>query len=108
MPLHELGEQVGLVRVIRVFLVKIGFWLGEVTEWPIVRHWKCRVGVKPHRGFESRPLRFPSSQQLFAYRGELNKPRPALKFGFLRASRRHTARLAAAPDFAPRSSGRSV
>jgi hypothetical protein len=30
---------------------------GEVTEWPIVRHWKCRVGVKPHRGFESRPLR---------------------------------------------------
>src|SRR5438876_10366144 len=31
---------------------------GEVTEWPIVRHWKCRVGVKPHRGFESRPLRF--------------------------------------------------
>src|SRR6185437_13820437 len=32
--------------------------LGEVTEWPIVRHWKCRVGVKPHRGFESPPLRF--------------------------------------------------
>ena len=31
---------------------------GEVTEWPKVRHWKCRVGVKPHRGFESRPLRF--------------------------------------------------
>src|SRR5262249_2778606 len=25
---------------------------------PKVRHWKCRVGVKPHRGFESRPLRF--------------------------------------------------
>jgi len=22
-----------------------------------VRHWKCRVGVKPHRGFESPPLR---------------------------------------------------
>jgi hypothetical protein len=35
---------------------------GEVTEWPIVRHWKCRVGVKPHRGFESPPLRFPSAQ----------------------------------------------
>lgn len=31
---------------------------GEVTERPIVRHWKCRVGVKPHRGFESPPLRF--------------------------------------------------
>src|SRR5262245_57934371 len=30
---------------------------GEVTERPKVRHWKCRVGVKPHRGFESRPLR---------------------------------------------------
>ncbi len=30
---------------------------GEVTERPIVRHWKCRVGVKPHRGFESPPLR---------------------------------------------------
>ena len=29
----------------------------EVTERPKVRHWKCRVGVKPHRGFESRPLR---------------------------------------------------
>ena len=28
-----------------------------MTEWPIVRHWKCRVGVKPHRGFESPPLR---------------------------------------------------
>ena len=34
--------------------------LGEVTERPKVRHWKCRVGVKPHRGFESRPLRFQS------------------------------------------------
>src|SRR5262249_39874272 len=33
---------------------------GEVTERPKVRHWKCRVGVKPHRGFESRPLRFHS------------------------------------------------
>src|SRR5256885_2514308 len=32
---------------------------GEVTERPIVRHWKCRVGVKPHRGFESPPLRLP-------------------------------------------------
>ena len=31
---------------------------GEVTERPKVRHWKCRVGVIPHRGFESRPLRF--------------------------------------------------
>jgi hypothetical protein len=31
--------------------------LGEVTERPKVRHWKCRVGVKPYRGFESRPLR---------------------------------------------------
>ena len=28
-----------------------------MTERPKVRHWKCRVGVKPHRGFESRPLR---------------------------------------------------
>jgi hypothetical protein len=33
---------------------------GEVTERPIVRHWKCRVGVKPHRGFESPPLRLPA------------------------------------------------
>ncbi len=33
------------------------FISGEVTERPKVRHWKCRVGVKPHRGFESRPLR---------------------------------------------------
>src|SRR5262249_33272551 len=32
---------------------------GEVTERPKVRHWKCRVGLKPHRGFESRPLRLP-------------------------------------------------
>ena len=33
-------------------------WLeGEVTEWSIVRHWKCRVRVKLHRGFESHPLR---------------------------------------------------
>src|SRR6185295_7085305 len=31
---------------------------GEVTERPKVRHWKCRVGVKPHQGFESLPLRF--------------------------------------------------
>src|SRR5262249_34219800 len=30
---------------------------GEVTERPKVRHWKCRVRVKLHRGFESRPLR---------------------------------------------------
>src|SRR4051812_5721576 len=33
---------------------------GEVTERPKVRHWKYRVGVKPHRGFESRPLRLPA------------------------------------------------
>ena len=31
--------------------------MGEVTEWSIVRHWKCRVRVKLHRGFESLPLR---------------------------------------------------
>jgi hypothetical protein len=30
---------------------------GEVTERPKVRHWKCRVRVKLHRGFESLPLR---------------------------------------------------
>ena len=30
---------------------------GEVTERPKVRHWKCRVRVKLHRGFESHPLR---------------------------------------------------
>jgi hypothetical protein len=31
--------------------------LGEVTERPKVRHWKCRVRVKLYRGFESHPLR---------------------------------------------------
>src|SRR3954451_14500965 len=35
---------------------------GEVTERPKVRHWKCRVGVKPHQGFESLPLRWPPSR----------------------------------------------
>src|SRR5262245_35945769 len=35
---------------------------GEVTERPKVRHWKCRVGVKPHRGFESRPLRLENNR----------------------------------------------
>ena len=30
---------------------------GEVTEWPIVRHWKCRVLGNRDRGFESPPLR---------------------------------------------------
>ncbi len=30
---------------------------GEVTEWPIVRHWKCRVLGNWDRGFESPPLR---------------------------------------------------
>ena len=29
-----------------------------MTEWSIVRHWKCRVRVKLHRGFESLPLRY--------------------------------------------------
>jgi hypothetical protein len=33
---------------------------GEVAEWPKAQHWKCCVGVKPHREFESRPLRFPA------------------------------------------------
>ena len=31
---------------------------GEVSERPKERHWKCRMGVKPHRGFKSLPLRF--------------------------------------------------
>ncbi len=33
-----------------------------MTEWSIVRHWKCRVRVKLHRGFESLPLRFLCNQ----------------------------------------------
>src|SRR4051812_31808689 len=30
---------------------------GEVSEWPKEQHWKCCMGLKPHRGFESLPLR---------------------------------------------------
>ena len=30
---------------------------GEMTEWPIVRHWKCRVLGNRDRGFESPSLR---------------------------------------------------
>src|SRR5438270_492410 len=32
---------------------------GEVSEWPKEQHWKCCMRLKPHRGFESLPLRFP-------------------------------------------------
>ena len=31
---------------------------GEVSEWPKEQHWKCCMRLKPHRGFESLPLRF--------------------------------------------------
>src|SRR5947208_2453603 len=31
---------------------------GEVSEWLKEQHWKCCSGLKPARGFESRPLRF--------------------------------------------------
>jgi hypothetical protein len=31
---------------------------GEVSEWPKEQHWKCCIGLKPNRGFESLPLRF--------------------------------------------------
>ena len=41
--------------------VLIGQWdaiyLGEVSEWLKVHAWKACVRVKPHRGFESPPLR---------------------------------------------------
>src|ERR1700677_605081 len=33
---------------------------GEMTERPIVRHWKCRVLGNRYRGFESPSLRFSS------------------------------------------------
>ena len=33
---------------------------GEMTEWPIVRHWKCRVLGNRDRGFESPSLRSPA------------------------------------------------
>src|SRR5205085_4415551 len=46
------------IRVESDLTCGLEFGFGEVTERPKVRHWKCRVGVKPHRGFESRPLRF--------------------------------------------------
>ncbi len=35
-----------------------------MTERPKVRHWKCRVRVKLHRGFESHPLRSCASLEL--------------------------------------------
>src|SRR5437762_7395588 len=31
---------------------------GEVSEWLKEQHWKCCSGLKPARGFESRPLRY--------------------------------------------------
>src|SRR5260370_30280295 len=62
--MEEKAIQAFLFRVIRV-IRGFEFRFGEVTERPKVRHWKCRVGVKPHRGFESRPLRFGTSQHGF-------------------------------------------
>ena len=57
-PTHEAdSQQVAYVVVNPIGNAAAPADPGEVTEWPIVRHWKCRVGVKPHRGFESRPLR---------------------------------------------------
>src|ERR1051325_753610 len=35
-------------------------WVGEVTEWPIVQHWKCCVGETPPR------VRIPPSPRFFA------------------------------------------
>jgi hypothetical protein len=74
---------------------------GEVTERPIVRHWKCRVGLKPHRGFESPPLRFVLVRQIVAYRQESHKRYPLLELWPARATPCHTRNLHAAPDFAP-------
>src|SRR5437879_486885 len=31
---------------------------GEVSERLKEQHWKCCIGLKPDRGFESRPLRY--------------------------------------------------
>src|ERR1041384_2173863 len=38
---------------------------GEVSEWPKEQHWKCCNGLKPVRGFESRPLRLMKSMVSF-------------------------------------------
>src|SRR5262249_52661259 len=36
---------------------KLKIYAADANPSPVL-HWKCRVGVKPHREFESRPLRF--------------------------------------------------
>ena len=40
-----------------VLPLRFVFYAGEVSEWPKEQHWKCCMGLKPHRGFESLPLR---------------------------------------------------
>ena len=41
---------------------------GEVAEWPKAQHWKCCMRLKPHRGFESPPLRSTRQSSLTAGR----------------------------------------
>ena len=62
---------------------------GEVTEWSIVRHWKCRVRVKLHRGFESHPLRLITYEPIIyvaSHAGGTWLNRPGL-IGWLKARR---------------------
>src|SRR5262245_32738854 len=58
---YRTPESVGLQTGGVVTRLRIGLKvMRERAQAYPMGHWKCRLGVKPHRGFESRPLRFLS------------------------------------------------